>query len=129
MYLYEKINSTWSEVTNSLILIFYFFRMKMLFGKSVIQNILKIILYSLPFLLLIGCSLLLRTHWLMCDPIISDLLIKDHGLFPVYCDWPTLLFLLVLFLLYYQSITCCLHICVFTSCLVSWETVVAHLHI
>lgn len=62
-YLYEKINSTWDEVANSLIFIFQFFRTEILLSKSVLQKIVKIV-YSLLVFVLIGCSLslLLNTH-------------------------------------------------------------------
>lgn len=85
LYMYENINSPWGEVANSLILIFQFFRTKMLFSKSVLQKIVKIgFLYSLLVLFFIDCSvqLLLRTHLVK---LINDLT-KDSGLFIARCD-------------------------------------------
>lgn len=58
----------------------------MLFGKSTLKKVVKVVLYSSPFLFLMGCSLslLLRSHLVK---VISDLLIKDNALFLVHCDW------------------------------------------
>lgn len=49
MFLYEHINNTWGDIANSLILIFQFFRMKMILGKSVLQKLWKLF-FSIPYL-------------------------------------------------------------------------------